>query len=113
MFVAVKGTDIKEVNFTGWKDYGVPSMTAYQCEPSSQNLLWLLFIIPLVLLLITVTYCLCCRRVSKFYRLFKSVNKHRVGRGILVGKADNDPVSVVVTDIEGYSGGWVSGRLGF
>jgi hypothetical protein len=53
---------------------------------------------------VLVTYCFCCRRVSKPVRTFHAMRKRALGM------PKSGRMSVVVTDIEGYSGeSWFGG----
>jgi len=97
-------------------NYTPVDMTILTCElkprfgPQQVALLTVIngaFLIALVL----VSYCFCCRRVSKPVRAIQAIRKRAVGMP-KVGR-----MSVVVTDIEGYSGGcwgcgWVWVGLG-
>lgn len=75
----------------------------YACRPEDDTLLLVLSIMLPILalcLLVLLCYCLCCRRVTKLFRAYSSVKKR------VSGKPTSGSVSVVVTDIEGYSGVW-------
>jgi hypothetical protein len=54
--------------------------------------------------LVLLTYCLCCRRVSKVQRQLRHFKQS------LAGMPRTGKMSIVVTDIQGYSGARVKGE---
>ena len=77
-------------------------MTIVDCVPVDHMAYWKIVVIVVVTglvgaALILLAYCFCCRRISKPVRALRAVRKRALGM------PKSGPMTVVVTDIEGYS----------